>query len=127
MIKKFLKYFLVIITFSLWISPSSKAELSFADVSLQTLASVISGEVQESIIVEAKTTESFTFSVADPIDKNKILQTFEAVLQNKGLAIIEQTDHLVIISLEQVQQYLSSDNRLNIGVLNANCLIKNSF
>ena len=116
MIKKFLKYFLVIITFSLWISPSSKAELSFADVSLETLASVISGEVQESIIVEAKTSETFTFSVADPIDKNKILQTFEAALQNKGLAIIEQTDHLVIIGLEQVQQYLSSDNRLNIGV-----------
>jgi len=116
MIKKFLKYFLVIITFSLWISPSSKAELSFADVSLETLASVISGEVQESIIVEAKTSETFTFSVADPINKNKILQTFEAALQNKGLAIIEQTDHLVIISLDQVQQYLSSDNRLNIGV-----------
>ena len=116
MIKKFLKYFLVIITFSLWISPSSKAELSFADVSLETLASVISGEVQESVIVEVKTSETFTFSVADPIDKNKILQTFEAALQNKGLAIIEQTDHLVIIGLEQVQQYLSSDNRLNIGV-----------
>jgi general secretion pathway protein D len=116
MIKKFLKYFLVIITFSLWVSPSSKAELSFADVSLETLASVISGEVQESVIVEAKTSETFTFSVADPIDKNKILQTFEVALQNKGLAIIEQTDHLVIISLDQVQQYLSSDNRLNIGV-----------
>ena len=116
MIKRFLKYFLVIITFSLWVSSSSKAELSFADVSLETLASVISGEIQESIIVEAKTSETFTFSVADPIDKNKILQTFEAALQNKGLAIIEQTEHLVIISLDQVQQYLSSGNRLNIGV-----------
>ena len=116
MIKRFLKYFLVIITFSLWVSSSSKAELSFADVSLETLASVISGEIQESIIVEAKTSETFTFSVADPINKNKILQTFEAALQNKDLAIIEQTDHLVIISLDQVQQYLSSGNRLNIGV-----------
>ena len=116
MIKRLLKYFIVISTFSLWASSSSKAELSFADVSLETLASVISGEVQESIIVEAKTSETFTFSVADPMDKNKILQTFETALQNKGLAIIEQTDHLVIISLEQVQQYLSSDNRLNIGV-----------
>ena len=116
MIKRLLKYFLVISTFSLWVSSSSKAELSFADVSLETLASVISGEIQESIIVEAKTSETFTFSVADPIDKNKILQTFEAALQNKGLAIIEQTEHLVIISLDQVQQYLSSGNRLNIGV-----------
>jgi general secretion pathway protein D len=116
MIKRFLKYFLVISTLSLWVSSSSKAELSFADVSLETLASVISGEIQESIIVEAKTSETFTFSVADPIDKNKILQTFETALQNKGLAIIEQTEHLVIISLDQVQQYLSSGNRLNIGV-----------
>ena len=116
MMKKIIKYFFAISIISFCGSLPSKAELSFADVSLETLASVISGEVQESIILEAKTQETFTFSVADPIDKNKILQTFETALSNKGLAIIEQTDHLIVIDQDQVQQFLSSGNRLNIGI-----------
>lgn len=113
---RLLKNFLIIIVISLYGGMPAKAELSFADVSLETLASVISGEVQESIILEASTQETFTFSVADPINKNKILETFEAALQNKGLAIVEQTNHLVIINQDQVQQFLSSGNRLNIGI-----------
>ena len=112
----FINLFLTIFIFQLLMGISARAELSFADVSLETLSSVISGEVKESIILEAKTDQTFTLSVADPLSKNKILKAFESALQSKGLVIVEKQDYLLIVDESEIQKSINTNNRLEIGI-----------
>lgn len=112
----FISLFFTIFVFQLFIGANTRAELSFADVSLETLTSVISGEVKESIILDAKTDQTFTLSVADPLNKNKILTAFESALQSKGLVIIEKKDYLLIVDESQIQKNINMDNRLKVGI-----------
>ena len=110
-----IKNFISLALATLFFPLSIHAELSFVDVSLETLSSVVSAEIQESIILDVNSDQTFTLTVADPLNKNKILKTFESALAAKDLVIIEKKDHLLITSKDQIQQNISTTSSLNVG------------